>query len=109
MKKEDILEMSRRENKNKDMTEIEAMNRASRIATITGSALCMVISILDWNITRTINWACWAVDFGMMSVLNILQYIKLRQGSKLILAIISILFFALFGYGYIFELMSAVR
>ena len=109
MNKEEILEKSRKENKNKDMAEIEAINRASRIAAITGAVLCMVISALDWNITKTINWACWTVDFGMMSVLNAWQYFKLRHKKNLVLAIISILFLALFGYGYIFELMSAVR
>ena len=109
MIKEEILEKSRKENKNKDMAEIEVINRTSRITAITGAVLCMVISILDWSITKTINWACWTVDFGMLSVLNVLQYVKLRQNTKLILAIISVLFFALFGYGYIFELLRAVR
>lgn len=109
MQKEEILEKSRKENKNKDMAEIEAMNRASRTASVAGAVLCMVISILDWSMTKTINWACWTVDFGMMSVLNILQYVKLRQNAKLFLAIISILFFVFFGYGYIFELMSTLR
>ncbi|MEA4911151.1 MAG: DUF6442 family protein [Oscillospiraceae bacterium] len=109
MNKEEILEKSRKENKNKDMAEIEAIKRASRIAAITGAVLCMVISVLDWNITKTINWACWTVDFGMMSVLNAWQYFKLRYKKNLVLATISILLLALFGYGYIFELMSAVR
>ena len=47
MKKEEILEKSRKENKYKNMPEIEEVNRASRIAAITGPLLCMVISFLE--------------------------------------------------------------
>ena len=109
MKKEEILEKSRKENKYKNMPEIEEVNRASRIAAITGPLLCMVISFLDLKFKGTVNWACWTVDFGMMIVLNAWQYAKLRQRKHLILAVVSLLSFALFGYGYIFELVSAAR
>lgn len=107
MKKEDILEKSRRENKNKDVAEIEATNQASRIAAITGAVLCMVISLLDWNINKTVNWACWTVDFGVLVVLNIIGYVKLRQKKTLILSIVTALLFIFFSYGYIFELINA--
>lgn len=98
--------MSRKENKNKDVAAIEVTNRASRIASVTGVVLCMIISILDWNITKTINWACWVVDFGMLSVLNAITYLKIRRQKTLILTIICILLFIIFGYGYVFELVS---
>ena len=42
MKKEEILEMSRKENKNKDMHEIEIENKGSKIATIVMLSLATI-------------------------------------------------------------------
>lgn len=107
MEKEEILAKSRKENKNKDIAELEVVNRSGRIAAIVGAVLCCVISFLDWHFTKTINCACWAVDFGMLTAMFVAKYVKLKKKHELIVAIVYFLIFAFFCYGYIFNLVRA--
>lgn len=47
MTKEEILEISRNENQNKDLADLEAVNKGSKIAFIVGFTLCVIIASLD--------------------------------------------------------------
>lgn len=107
MEKEEILEKSRKENKNKDIAELEIINRSGKIAYVVGALLCCVISFLDWSFTKTINCACWMVNFGMLTAVFTVKYIRLKKRHELIFAIVYFLIFAFFCYGYIFGLMRA--
>lgn len=108
MKKEEILEKSRRENKNRDIVEIDTINSASKIAAIVGALLCVLVSSLDWHFTKTINFACWAINFGILSTLLGMKYLRLRRKHELLITAVYLLFFIFFGYGYFFNLLCAV-
>ncbi len=108
MDREEILEKSRKEHKNKDFAEIEAIHSASRIAAIAGALLCVLISSLDWYFTKTINFACWTVNFGILSTLFAMKYLRLRRKHELLVTAVYLLFFIFFGYGYFFNLLCAV-
>jgi hypothetical protein len=101
-------EKSRRENKNRDIVEIDTINSASKIAAIVGALLCVLVSSLDWHFTKTINFACWAINFGILSTLLGMKYLRLRRKHKLLITAVYLLFFIFFGYGYFFNLLCAV-
>lgn len=107
MNKEEILEKSRKENKNKDIAEIDTTNSASKIAAIAGALLCVLISSLDWYFTKTVNFACWAINFGILSTLFGIKYLRLRRKHELFVTAVYLLFFAFFSYGYLFNLLRA--
>ena len=46
MNKENILESSRRENKNRDLVELEVTVQAGNIAGQVGAAVCVVLTII---------------------------------------------------------------
>ncbi len=45
MKKEDILEMSRKANKNRDLAELDVMVQASSIAGRVGACVCVLLAV----------------------------------------------------------------
>ena len=45
MKKEDILEMSRKENKNRDLAELDVMVQVSSIAGRVGACVCVLLAV----------------------------------------------------------------
>ena len=53
MNKEKILESSRRENKNRDLAEMEVTAQAGNIAGHVGAAVCVVLTLIFRIFTKT--------------------------------------------------------
>ena len=53
MEKEDILAISRKENKNRDLTEVETALQAGSVAARVGAGMCCLMSIV-WR--RNLRW-----------------------------------------------------
>ncbi len=108
MTKEEILEKSRKENKNKDICEIEAINKSSATAIQIGLLLCCLISILEVIFNDNINCGVWTVFFGMTGALFLTKYIKLRRNHELVLSIFYILLGTGFLITYILNLLGVI-
>lgn len=94
MNKEEILKISRQENKGKpDECETAAFGKASRIGMLVGAALCVLIILAGEFIFNApeIGLVCWLVYFSMQGSSNIVLYMHLKNRSKLIYAIIEII------------------
>jgi hypothetical protein len=91
MKKEEILEKSRQENKNKDIVELEAINKACGIAIIVGLSVCCVINILSVFLKESMNYESLAIYLSIMGTLFLVKYIKLRRKHELLIAILFLL------------------
>lgn len=91
MKKEEILEQSRLENKNKDIAELEAINKASSIAINVGLMVCCVINVLSVFLKECMNYECLAIYFSIMGTLFLAKYIKLHRKHELLLSILFLL------------------
>jgi hypothetical protein len=108
MTKEEILEKSRKENKNKDICEIEAINQSSAAAIRIGLLLCCLISTLEVIFNDNINCGVWTVFFGITGALFLTKYIKLRRNHELVLSIFYILLGTGFLITYILNLLGVI-
>ena len=88
MNKEKILESSRRENKNRDLAEMEATAQAGNIAGRVGAAVCVVLTLIFRIFTKTYFLSPWVVYFSILTTHNLVRYTKLKRKSDLILAIL---------------------
>ena len=59
MNKEKILESSRRENKNRDLAEMEVTAQAGNIAGRVGAAVCVVLTLIFRIFTKTYFLSPW--------------------------------------------------
>ncbi len=63
MNKEKILESSRRENKNRDLAEMEVTAQAGNSAGRVGAAVCVVLTLIFRIFTKTYFLSPWVVYF----------------------------------------------
>lgn len=66
MNKEKILESSRRENKNRDLAEMEVTAQAGNSAGRVGAAVCVVLTLIFRIFTKTYFLSPWIVYFSML-------------------------------------------
>ena len=86
MNKEEILKMSRAENKGKhDEREIMVSGTASRFGMAVGALICMVLVFLSELFFHVpeIGLACWLVYFAMHGATNLAMYKELKIRSNL--------------------------
>ncbi|MDE6664185.1 MAG: hypothetical protein K2K46_12710 [Lachnospiraceae bacterium] len=87
MNKEEILEMSRAENKNKDIYEQEVLKQASTAALIVMPALAAIFFAAQIFVGGGTNWGLWAIVFSANMTTFWVKYVKLRRKHELVLAI----------------------
>ena len=100
MNKEKILESSRRENKNRDLAEMEVTAQAGNIAGRVGAAVCVVLTLIFRIFTKTYFLSPWVVYFSILTTHTLVKYARLKRKTDLILAILylamCLTFFAFF-------------
>ena len=85
MNKEEILKASRKENKNKDLAEIEVMYQAGSHASRVGALACCLVSLLSSMLAHTMLYSPWIIYFCEVSLENTKQipsYPKTRGYTK---------------------------
>lgn len=100
MNKEDILKMSRRENKGKlDERELAAFGKASRVGMLVGALLCVTLIFVSEFVLNKPEFSLvgWMVYFAMQGSSNIVLFKCLKTRSKLVCGIIGIAFAAAFA------------
>ncbi len=101
MKKEEILEASRKENKNKDLAVLEAERYAGSIAGRVGATVCCVLSLLSSMIAHMMLYSPWMIYFSIMGTNWLVRAIKLRKKSDWVLAAIFAMLTVLALIGFI--------
>lgn len=100
MNKEKILESSRRENKNRDLAEMEVTAQAGNIAGRVGATVCVVLTLIFRIFTKTYFLSPWVVYFSILATHTLVKYARLKRKTDLILAILylamCLTFFAFF-------------
>lgn len=99
MTKEEILEQSRKENKNKDTYDLEVQKTAATIAYFASFGLCVLVSAINWIAARKVSAQVWIVFFGMLSVAFFVKFFKMKKLHELFVAL---------GYLAIFAALTAV-
>ena len=88
MNKEKILESSRKENKNRDLVELEVAARAGHIAGRVGAAVCVVLSLVVRLLTDSYLLSPWIIYFSIIATHSLVKYVKLRRKTDLVLSFV---------------------
>ena len=87
MNKEEILQKSRAENKNKDVYEQEVLKQAGSSAVIVMMVLATIFFAAQIFVGGGTNWGIWALVFSANMTTFWVKYIKLRRKHELLMAI----------------------
>ncbi len=88
MRKEEILEMSRNENKNKDLVEQSTYKSATFVGTIVGWFAIAFVLALTGFIQHKTNYGALFIFFAIESGIFITKYAKLKKTHELVVSII---------------------
>lgn len=89
MNKEEILAMSRNENKGKDIEQLEINSRASAMGAYVATGFAALLFIAEFLITHgKINCSIWAVVTVLFTTTQIYKYAKQKKTPDLISAIL---------------------
>ncbi len=105
MKPEEILERSRRENKHRDLAELEVTVAAGAIAGRVGATVCCLLSVLSLWISGTLLLSPWVIYCSILGTNWLVRYQKMRVKSDLV---VSILMFGLAAAMLVFLILRLV-
>lgn len=108
MNREEILEMSRMENKNKDIAELEVLKSAGAVSTTVGMLVCCALSVLQVIFSERVNVSCWVIFFSMLGTKFLVKYRKLHRKHELAVAMLYLTLSAAFLVLYILSLAGVV-
>ena len=103
MEKEEILAISRQENKNRDLAEAATAQQAGNIAGRVGACVCCLVSVVFVWATGTMLYSPWVIYFSILGTHSLVIYRKKKRKTELTL---TILYFAMF---LLFLILFAVR
>ena len=103
MEKEEILAISRRENKNRDLAEAATAQQAGNIAGRVGACVCCLVSVVFVWATGTMLYSPWVIYFSILGTNSLGTDRKKKRKTDLTL---TILYFAMF---LLFLVLFAVR
>lgn len=103
MEKEEILAISRQENKNRDLAEAATAQQAGNIAGRVGACVCCLVSVVFVWATGTMLYSPWVIYFSILGTHSLVIYRKKKRKTELTL---TILYFAMF---LLFLVLFAVR
>lgn len=105
MNKNEILERSRKENKNQDEMERDAFLKAGQRACAIGGLVCMTIIIFEAVFSDHVNFSIWAVYLSMTGTMLMVKYIRLKKKHELIFGLLQLGLAVTFLIMYIVQLV----
>lgn len=107
MNREEILEKSRAENKNKDIYEQEILKQASTGAVVVMMILATVFFAAQIFVGGDANWGIWALVFSSNMTIFWVKYVKLRRRHELVMAMVYTVIVAAFSASHICHLAAS--
>ena len=101
MDKDEILERSRKENKDMDLVELEVNNKANMIANLVGVMVCAALTLIHAIVRDGIDTSAWTVMFSILSAIMLVKYAKLRRGHELVVGLLYLVSAICFFLGYL--------
>lgn len=96
MEKEEILAISRRENKNRDLAEAATAQQAGNIAGRVGACVCCLVSVVFVWASGTMLYSPWVIYFSILGTHSLVIYRKKKRKTELTLTILYSAMFLLF-------------
>lgn len=106
MNREEILKASRKENKNKDLAEMEVIYQAGSHASRVAALVCCLISLLSSLLAHIMLYSPWIIYFSMISTQWLVRFIKMKRKSDLVVAILFLCLTVLALVGFIRRLLE---
>ena len=104
MNKDDILAMSRAENRGTDEYETQVLEKAGKFSAQVGLLVCCIIAAAGVAVTGRVNSACWVIYFSIHATLFWTKWRYLKKRHELMLSVVSTMPGLLFTVLYILEL-----
>ena len=108
MNKEEILKASRKENKNKDLAEIEVMYQAGSHASRVGALACCLVSLLSSMLAHTMLYSPWIIYFSILGTHYLVKWRKTKKKTDLIITTLYFAMLALFSVFFALRLVEVV-
>ena len=102
MKKEEILNASRKEHQNKDLAEMEMIYRAGSHASRVGALVCCLLSLLSSMLAHT----PWVIYFSILATQWLVRFIKMKRRSDLLLTIMFFILSVLAFVGFVRQILE---
>lgn len=106
MDREEILKASRKENKNKDLVELELASKAGSYASRVGALVCCLISLLSSMVAHVMLYGPWIIYFSIMTTQWLVRFIKMKRKSDLVLWVMFLTLTILALIGFINRLLE---
>ena len=106
MKKDDILNASRKEHQNKDLAEIEVVYHAGSYASRVGAFVCCLLSLLSSMLAHTMIYSPWVIYFSILTTQWFVRFIEMKRKSDLALSIIFLILSILAFAGFVSRLLE---
>ncbi|MBP3505123.1 MAG: hypothetical protein J6K43_01790 [Lachnospiraceae bacterium] len=107
MNKEEILERSRKENKNQDIYEKEVIVQGNRYACIVAAILATIFFVVQIFTGGGMNYGLYAVVFSMPMAGFWVKYKRLHRKHELLVAICYTIMVLLMSVAHVCGLISA--
>lgn len=109
MNKEEILNASRKENKNRDSAELEVVYQAGSHASRAGALVCCLLSLLASVISGRMIYSPWVIYFSMIGTQWLVRFLKGKRKSDFVLAILFLVLAVLALAGFISRLPEVAK
>ena len=106
MKKEEILEKSRNENKGLDELELSVLASSGKLAAQVGMLVCCLVATLQVIFTDSINFGSWMIYFSIFGTISTVKYKKLHRRDSLLCAILYGGLFVFFTILFVIKLIG---
>ena len=82
MKKDEILNASRKEHRNKDLAEMEVVYQAGSYASRVGALVCCLLSLLSSVLAHTMIYSPWVIYFSIIATQWLVRFIKMKRKER---------------------------
>jgi hypothetical protein len=106
MNKEEVLEISRRENKNRDVYEKEVLKEGGNIGAIIAVIMATIFFVIQIAVGGGMNYGLYAVVFSVPATGFVVKAIRLKRRHEIVIAVIYTLCVLLFSFTHIYQLIS---
>lgn len=106
MKKDEILNASRKEHRNKDLAEMEVVYQAGSHAGRVGALVCCLLSLLSSILAHTMIYSPWVIYFSIITTQWLVRFIKLKRKSDLVLTVLFFILSILAFVGFVSRLLE---
>ncbi|MEN6410719.1 MAG: DUF6442 family protein [Anaerolineaceae bacterium] len=107
MKKEEILEKSREENKNQDVFEKEVMRDAGNIGAVVAVILATIFFVIQILLGEGMNYGLYAIVFSVTATGFIFKSIRMKRKHEIVVAVIYTIAVLGFSAAHICNLFAA--